>query len=72
MEEETETKNTKENIEAIKKAKKESKDKSKVTGENYLIITFQSIEIKEAFLEKMDCDGNSRYIDGDFLIKKMK
>lgn len=72
MQEPDEVKDVKENIASIKAAKKESKDKNISKGENYIILTFGSIEAKESFLESIGHEVDDRYIKGEILAKKIK
>ena len=72
MQEPTEVKDVKENIASIKAAKQESKDKNISKGENYIVVTFGSIEAKESFLESLGHESDDRYIKGEVLAKKIK
>lgn len=72
MQESEETKKVKYSIEEIKAAKQASRDKNIGEGENYLVVTFDSIENKEKFLISLGHEGDDRYIKGEILEKKIK
>lgn len=58
----------KEEIEKIKEAKKRSKEKNLQSGENYIVVTFSSVDAKESFLEKFNHEVDDRYIKGEILL----
>jgi len=63
------TKSIEDNIAAIKKSKKDTKDKSRNQKESYLVVTFSTIESKESLLNILGQDIEDRYIKGDTIIK---
>jgi hypothetical protein len=71
MEEPDNTKKTKSSIEDIKEAKKRSLEKNIGTGENYIVVTFSSVEAKESFLDRMGHEADDRYMKGEILVKKL-
>lgn len=64
-------KDIKDNIADIKAAKKRSKDKNISKGENYIVLTFYSIEAKESFLDYLGHGKDDRYIKGEVLFTKI-
>ena len=71
MEEEEDVEETKHSIEDIKAAKARSKEKNIGIGENYIVLTFSSIEAKEQFMDALGHDTDDRYIKGEILSKKL-
>lgn len=59
-------------IDKVKEQKQLSKDKNIGRGENYIVVTFSTIEAKENFLDSLGHDGDDRYIKGEILDKKLK
>lgn len=59
-------------IAAIKEAKQASKDKNVSQGENYVIVTFDSVEAKESFMDSIGFEVDDRYIKGEVLAKLAK
>jgi len=76
LEEITKEEKSREQIEAdiakVKEAKQKSKDKNVSQGENYIVVTFSSIEAKESFLETLGHEGDDRYLKGEILLQKIK
>lgn len=70
-EEDNSIKGTKHSIEDIKAAKQASREKNVSQGENYIVMTFSSIEAKESFLERLGHEVDDRYIKGEILAKKL-
>ncbi|MCA6489115.1 MAG: ParB N-terminal domain-containing protein [Chitinophagaceae bacterium] len=62
---------TKHSIEDIKAAKAASKEKNISGGENYIVVTFSTIEAKESFLEKLGHEPDDRYMKGEILEQKL-
>lgn len=58
-------------IQKVKDAKQKSKDKNVSQGENYIVVTFSSIEAKESFLDFIGFETDDRYIKGEILAKKL-
>jgi hypothetical protein len=71
IEDSKEVKNVKDSIEKIKEQKQKDRDKNVSKGENYIIITFGSIEAKESFLDTLGHEVDDRYIKGEILAKKI-
>jgi hypothetical protein len=60
-----------EDIQKVKDAKQKAKDKNVSQGENYIVVTFSSIEAKESFLDFIGFETDDRYIKGEILAKKL-
>lgn len=71
IEEPESAKKTKSSIEDIKAAKKRSLEKNIGTGENYIVVTFSSVEAKESFLDRVGFESDDRYMKGEILAKKL-
>ncbi len=56
---------------AKKAAKQASRDKNVSQGENYIVLTFSSIEAKESFLDQLGHEVDDRYIKGEILANKL-
>lgn len=76
VEEITKEEKSREQIEAdiakVKEAKQKSKDKNVSQGENYIVVTFGSVEAKESFLETLGHEVDDRYVKGEILLQKIK
>jgi len=60
---------TAEKIQEIKAVKQASKDKSRTQTEQYLVVTFSTVEDKEKMLDLMGQELDDRYIKGETLLK---
>lgn len=58
-------------IDAIKKIKADTKEKNVGHGENYVVVTFGSVEAKESFLDYLGHEVDDRYIKGEILLGKL-
>lgn len=62
---------TKARIAEIKEAKQRSKEKNIMSGENYVVLTFSSVEAKESFMDRLGYEPDDRYMKGENLYKKL-
>lgn len=60
-----------ESIQKVKDAKAASKEKNVSQGENYIVLTFSSVEAKESFMDFIGFEVDDRYVKGEIIAKKL-